>query len=119
MAARSTHSLTDNHITHIVSVCADPIPAEAPGSGNRHMRIQSVEDVDYADLLIHLPAACRSGTTVWRRCIRSQCSRHLQKRSSCRCIFDVVTTNSHHTSIGYSQKCAQSDLAVPGATCSF
>ncbi|KAF8812264.1 phosphatases II [Phlegmacium glaucopus] len=76
MAARSTRSMTDNHITHIVSVCADPIPAEAPGSGICHMRI-SVEDVDYADLLIHLPAACRfidqalrSGGVVFVHCVQ-------------------------------------------------
>lgn len=76
MAARSTRSMTDNHITHIVSVCADPIPAEAPESGICHMRI-SVEDVDYADLLIRLPAACRfidqairSGGVVFVHCVQ-------------------------------------------------
>jgi dual specificity phosphatase 12 len=37
-------------------VCLDPIPAELPESGIRHLRIP-VEDVDYADLLIHLPSA--------------------------------------------------------------
>ncbi|KAJ7762971.1 protein-tyrosine phosphatase-like protein [Mycena metata] len=41
-----------------LSVCADAIPAELPESGFHHMRI-SVEDVDFVDLLIHLPSACR------------------------------------------------------------
>ena len=58
MAARSTRSMTENHITHVVSVCADPIPGEAPESGIYHMRIP-VEDVDNVDLLIHLPSACQ------------------------------------------------------------
>jgi len=58
MAAKSTRSLTENRITHILSVCADQIPAETPEAPFTHMRI-SVEDVDYADLLIHLPSACR------------------------------------------------------------
>lgn len=58
MAARSTRSLTENRITHILSVCTDPIPAEVPESGICHLRIP-VEDVDYADLLIQMPTACR------------------------------------------------------------
>ncbi|KII94940.1 hypothetical protein PLICRDRAFT_96332 [Plicaturopsis crispa FD-325 SS-3] len=58
VAARSTRSLSERGITHILSVCTDPIPAESPESGMTHMRIP-VDDVDYADLLIHLPAACR------------------------------------------------------------
>jgi len=58
MAARSTRSLTENRITHILSVCRDDIPAELPEAGFCHMRI-AIEDVDYADLLIHLPSACR------------------------------------------------------------
>ncbi|KAJ7140419.1 phosphatases II [Mycena filopes] len=57
-AARSSRSLGEHRITHILSVCDDPIPAEVPQSGFHHMRI-SVEDVDYADLLIQLPSACR------------------------------------------------------------
>ncbi|KAF8742481.1 hypothetical protein AX14_004343 [Amanita brunnescens Koide BX004] len=57
-AARSTRSVTEHHITHILSVCQDQIPAEDPQSGFNHMRI-AVEDVDYADLLIHLPSACQ------------------------------------------------------------
>jgi len=57
-AARSTRSLTENRITHILSVCTDQIPAELPEAPYTHMRI-AVEDVDYADLLIHLPSACR------------------------------------------------------------
>jgi dual specificity phosphatase 12 len=39
-------------------VCHDPIPAELSASGVTHKRI-AVEDVDYEDLLIHLPDACR------------------------------------------------------------
>ena len=58
IAAKSTRSLTDKKITHILSVCNEPIPAEDPRSGICHMRIP-VEDVDYADLLIHLPSAVR------------------------------------------------------------
>lgn len=73
-AARSSRSLTERRITHIVSVCSDPIPAEVPESGISHLRIP-VEDVDFADLLIHLPAACHfidqaisSGGTVLVHC---------------------------------------------------
>lgn len=58
VAARSTRSLSERRITHVLSVCADLIPAELPQSGIRHMRIP-IEDVDYADLLIHLPSACQ------------------------------------------------------------
>ncbi|KIK04657.1 hypothetical protein K443DRAFT_92750 [Laccaria amethystina LaAM-08-1] len=58
MAARSTRSLTERRITHILSVCTEEIPAESPQSGICHMRIP-VEDVDYEDILIHLPSACR------------------------------------------------------------
>lgn len=57
-AACSTRSITEHRITHIVSVCTDPIPADNPESGLTHMRI-AIEDVDYADLLIRLPSACR------------------------------------------------------------
>ncbi|KAL0565199.1 hypothetical protein V5O48_016826 [Marasmius crinis-equi] len=76
MAARSTRSLTERRVTHIISVCSDPIPAELPESGIRHMRIP-VEDVDYADLLIHLPRAVRfihealrSGGVVLVHCVQ-------------------------------------------------
>ncbi|KAF9453045.1 phosphatases II [Macrolepiota fuliginosa MF-IS2] len=57
IAARATRTLTERRITHILSVCNDAIPAEVPESGICHKRI-SIEDVEYADLLIHLPAAC-------------------------------------------------------------
>ncbi|KAJ8584778.1 phosphatases II [Rhizopogon salebrosus TDB-379] len=57
-AARSSRSLTERHISHIISVCNDPIPAELPESGITFLRIP-VEDEDTADLLIHLPAACQ------------------------------------------------------------
>ncbi|KAF5337829.1 hypothetical protein D9758_015705 [Tetrapyrgos nigripes] len=56
ISARSTRSLTEHRITHVLSVCTDPIPAELPESGIRHKRI-AIEDVDYEDLLIHLPCA--------------------------------------------------------------
>ncbi|KAK1233303.1 hypothetical protein PQX77_003529, partial [Marasmius sp. AFHP31] len=75
-AARSTRTLTERRVTHIVSVCSDPIPAELPQSGIRHLRIP-VEDVDYADLLIHLPSAVRfihdalrSGGVVLVHCVQ-------------------------------------------------
>lgn len=55
-AATATRGLTDHGITHILSVCSDPIPAEVPQSGIRHRRID-IQDVDYADLLIKLPLA--------------------------------------------------------------
>ncbi|KAF8917836.1 protein-tyrosine phosphatase-like protein [Mucidula mucida] len=55
-AATATRGLTDHGITHILSVCSEPIPAEVPQSGIRHRRIE-VQDVDYADLLIKLPYA--------------------------------------------------------------
>ena len=57
-AARSSRSLSERRITHILSVCSDPIPGELPESGMTHMRIP-VEDVDYADILIWLPVAVR------------------------------------------------------------
>ncbi|KAH9942587.1 protein-tyrosine phosphatase-like protein [Amylocystis lapponica] len=57
-AAKSSRTLADRRITHIVSVGYEPIPADDPASPYRHLRIP-VEDVDYADLLIHLPTACQ------------------------------------------------------------
>ncbi|KAJ7194257.1 protein-tyrosine phosphatase-like protein, partial [Mycena rebaudengoi] len=48
----------ERNVTHVLSVCQDAVPAEMPQSGIQHMRIV-VEDVDYADLLIHLPSACQ------------------------------------------------------------
>ncbi|KAF8842723.1 phosphatases II [Paxillus ammoniavirescens] len=57
-AATSSRSLTERRITHVVSVCSDPIPAELPESGIVHLRIP-VEDYDFADLLIWLPTACQ------------------------------------------------------------
>ncbi|KAF7967926.1 hypothetical protein HWV62_7884 [Athelia sp. TMB] len=76
LSARSSRSLTERRITHILSVCPDPIPAELPESGLTHRRIP-VEDVDYADLLTHLPAACqyieesmRAGGTVLVHCVQ-------------------------------------------------
>jgi len=76
LSARSSRSLTERRITHILSVCPDPIPAELPESGLTHRRIP-VDDVDYADLLTHLPAACqyieesmRAGGTVLVHCVQ-------------------------------------------------
>ncbi|KAH9927177.1 phosphatases II [Epithele typhae] len=75
-AAISPRALADRRITHIVSVGSEPIPADNPASGIRHLRIR-VEDVDYADLLIHLPTACRfiheaigSGGVVLVHCVQ-------------------------------------------------
>jgi dual specificity phosphatase 12 len=58
VAARSTRTLTERRITHILSACNEAIPAEVPESGICHKRI-SIEDIEYADLLIHLPSACQ------------------------------------------------------------
>jgi dual specificity phosphatase 12 len=56
-AALSPRTISERQITHIVSVCTDPIPADLPAGGIKQLRIP-VPDVDYADLLIHFPAAC-------------------------------------------------------------
>lgn len=45
-------------ITHVLSVCPDPLPFDNGAPGITHMRIP-VQNVDYADILIHLPGACR------------------------------------------------------------
>ncbi|EIM88591.1 phosphatases II [Stereum hirsutum FP-91666 SS1] len=58
VSAQSTRALSERRITHIISVCTEPIPAEHPQSGIRHLRIP-VQDVEHADLLIWLPHACR------------------------------------------------------------
>ena len=57
-AARTPRTLSERRVTHIVSVCTDPIPADVPAGGIRQLRIP-VEDIDLVDLLIHFPAACR------------------------------------------------------------
>jgi len=57
-AAKSSRTLAERRITHIVSVGTEPIPADNPASGIRQFRIP-VQDVDYADILIHLPAVCQ------------------------------------------------------------
>jgi len=56
-AARSSRTLSERRITHIVSVGTDPIPADLPAGGIKQLRIP-VPDIDYADLLIHFPSAC-------------------------------------------------------------
>ncbi|KAJ7904712.1 protein-tyrosine phosphatase-like protein [Mycena olivaceomarginata] len=48
IAARSTRSLTERRITHVLSVCTDPIPAEMPQSGIQHMRIPIEDFIDHA-----------------------------------------------------------------------
>ncbi|KAI0306847.1 phosphatases II [Multifurca ochricompacta] len=58
VSAQSTRSLTERRITHIVSVCTEPIPAEHPQSGIRHMRVP-VQDAAHEDLLIWMPHVCR------------------------------------------------------------
>lgn len=58
VSAQSTRSLTERRITHIVSVCTEPIPAEHPQSGIRHMRVP-VQDAHHEDLLIWMPSVCR------------------------------------------------------------
>ena len=49
--------MSERQITHIMPVCTDPIPADSPAGGIKHLRIP-IEDFDYVDLLIHLLAAC-------------------------------------------------------------
>jgi dual specificity phosphatase 12 len=58
VSAQSTRSLTERRITHIVSVCTDPIPAHHPQSGIRYLRVP-VEDQPYEDLLIWMSHTCR------------------------------------------------------------
>ncbi|KAF8488496.1 phosphatases II [Russula emetica] len=58
VSAQSTRSLTERRITHIVSVCTEPIPAHHPQSGIRYLRVP-VEDQSYEDLLIWMPHTCR------------------------------------------------------------
>ena len=58
IAARAPRTLSERRITHIVSVCTDPIPADHPAGGIKQLRIP-VDDIDHLDLLIHFPAACR------------------------------------------------------------
>jgi hypothetical protein len=102
MAARSTRSMTENRITHIVSVCADPIPGEVPASGICHMRIP-VEDVDYADLLIHLPSACqfidhalRSGGVVFVHCVQGISRSAAVVAAYCRLSIFIFQLTSFH-----------------------
>jgi dual specificity phosphatase 12 len=52
---QSTRSLTERRITHIASVCTEPIPVHHPQSGIRYLRV-TVED---QDLLIWMPHTCR------------------------------------------------------------
>lgn len=56
--ARSTRYRTEHRITHIVSVCTDPVPADWPESGQKQLRIP-IQDLDHEDLLIWMPIACR------------------------------------------------------------
>ncbi|EJD06131.1 phosphatases II [Fomitiporia mediterranea MF3/22] len=56
--ACSSHALHDRRITHIVSVCNEPIPAQHPQSGYFTHKVP-VEDHPAEDILIHLPVACQ------------------------------------------------------------
>jgi dual specificity phosphatase 12 len=58
VSAQSTRSLTERRITHIVSVCTEPIPAHHPQSGIRYLRVP-VEDRPDEDLLFWMPHTCR------------------------------------------------------------
>ena len=94
--------MTENHITHIISVCADPIPGEVPASGICHMRIP-VEDVDYADLLIHLPSACqfidralRSGGVVFVHCVQGISRSAAVVAAYCRLSIFIFQLTSFH-----------------------
>lgn len=50
--------MTERRITHIVSVCVEPIPAHHPQSGIRYLRVP-VEDRPDEDLLFWMPHTCR------------------------------------------------------------
>ncbi|KAL5511943.1 hypothetical protein ACEPAH_5162 [Sanghuangporus vaninii] len=56
--ASTPQGLHERKITHIVSVCNEPIPAHHPQSGYVIHKIP-VEDEPTEDLLIHFPAACQ------------------------------------------------------------
>lgn len=56
--ASTPAGLHERRITHIVSVCNEPIPAHHPRSGYIIHKIP-VEDQPTEDILIHLPAACQ------------------------------------------------------------
>jgi len=58
VSAQSTRSLTERRITHIVSVCTEPIPADHPQSGIGRCRVP-VQDHPNEDLLIWMPITCR------------------------------------------------------------
>ncbi|KAJ7284493.1 hypothetical protein C8J57DRAFT_1461753 [Mycena rebaudengoi] len=73
VAARTKRSLAGWHLFYFMKehqVDRDAIPAEMPQSGIHHMRI-AVEDVDYADLLIHLPSACQLLTMLFGLAVSS------------------------------------------------
>jgi dual specificity phosphatase 12 len=56
--AKSTRYRTEHKISHIVSVCTDPVPADWPESGQKQLRIP-IQDLDHEDLLVWMPKACR------------------------------------------------------------
>lgn len=56
--ASTPAGLHERNITHIVSVCHEPIPAHHPQSGYVIHRIP-VKDEPTEDLVIHFPAACQ------------------------------------------------------------
>lgn len=124
MTARSPRSLMERRITHIVSVCTDAIPAELPQSGMSHLRI-AVEDVDYEDLLIRLPSACRfiehaieNGGNVLVHCVQGISRSAAVVAAYCKLKFlikvnlpiniiyfssDVETPHKRHKGPGYDQ----------------
>ena len=57
-SASSPAALHDRNITHIISVCHEPIPAHHPQSGYAILRIP-VKDEPTEDLVIHFPTACQ------------------------------------------------------------
>lgn len=85
-------SSTEQHITHILSVCPDPIPAEISASVVAHKYI-TIDDVDYEDLLIHLPSALTRFSTV-RAGVLVHCVQYLAKCSSCGYLLWVFFQNT-------------------------
>ena len=54
----SPAALHERSITHIISVCHEPIPAHRPQSGYTILRIP-VKDEPTEDLVIYFPTACQ------------------------------------------------------------
>ena len=58
LTATNPQSLIERRVTHIVSVCKDPIPADNPASGYFTHRIP-IEDDPLENILVHLHPACQ------------------------------------------------------------